>query len=137
MSLASQVQTEKASGGFNITTANAVPDLNHLLIAKMLAEIKPTDNAFGRLAWEETKYLRESRKLLKTDAMLHMKFGGSGLDACMKLSNVLKQRAEARYMESLLDKSAGFLVNESIFEKSSYSFCSIFFNFCFCTKRKP
>ena len=127
-SLAARIGTEEqVPGSMNITTNSAIPDINNLLVAKMLSDIaKPTaaedrDNPFKSLGYEETKYLRAARKLLKTNAVLALRLGGHGLEQSIRLAALLKQRAEAQFMARLLDGTANELVIESMYENKDLS----------------
>lgn len=81
------------SGYFNLfSSESSVPDANELLSLKILKDANGP--AFEHLAKEETKWLSASLGLLKSDPYLQVQMGGSGIRQALKLSSLLKQRAE-------------------------------------------
>lgn len=126
MSLNDKITPERSAGGMDVTTNSAVPDLNNLLVAKMLSEMETAQEANGRgwedekpfknIQQEETKYLREARKLLKKDALLHMKYGGHGLQSVVALAGHLKQRSEQQFTNDLIKNSCTNLIYNSLSE---------------------
>ena len=126
MSLAQRITKAPSAGGLNVTSEAAIPDINNLLIAKMLGEVGAYDNKgdeiknalnpFKNLQWEETKYLRAARNLLQQNAILSLRLGGSGLEQSIRLAGQLKGRAEQLFLNDQIDLSAHALVKESMNE---------------------
>jgi len=118
MSLASKISGDQSSGGLNVTSNNPVPDVNNILVAKLLAEIegnaKIGTKVFEDLAAEEIKWLGEARKMLSTNIVLYHKFGGKGLEQCSKVAAILKKRAEDKFLSNIFDPHCDKILESEI-----------------------
>ena len=65
-----------------------------------------TDSALGNIAREETKYLVAAMEAIKTNKILRDRFG-TGLQAAMDVSTLLKDRFNTKVFESVIDSSFG------------------------------
>jgi hypothetical protein len=87
----------------------AVPSANELLSLRILKDANPA--AFANLAAEETKWLAISLGLLRRDTYLQLMMGGKGVRQAMKLSGLLKQKAEQSHfnhrINGVVDRMVG------------------------------
>ena len=91
--------TENSAGYFNLfATEPTIPDANELLSLKILKDANPS--AFQTLAHEETKWLSISLGLLRQDPYLQVMMQGKGVRQAMKLSSLLKQKAEQMHFDN-------------------------------------
>ena len=89
-------------------------DANELLSLKILKDANP--GAFSTLAKEETKWLSVSLGLLRKDPYLQVMMGGKGVRQAMKLSGLLKQKAEQFHFNSRVDPVVSRMVRAKFFE---------------------
>lgn len=131
-----KVAHTKSERGLGLTTNAAVPDVNNFLVTRMLKEALSTDSAsndisaiskakaqayskgWDGIATEEAKYISEARLLLQKNPVLRLRFGGQGLEASIKLSKMLKNRAEDKAFHLMIDQSAVDLARQSIAENA-------------------
>ena len=89
-------------------------DANELLSLKILKDANPT--AFSSLAKEETKWLSLALGLLRKDPYLQVMMQGKGVRQAMRLSGLLKQKAEQFHFNSRVDPVVSRVVKAKFLE---------------------
>ena len=95
----------------DVTPSRSTTDiLANLKLLNETSVLADKDSALGHIAKEETKYLVAAMEAIKTNKILRDRFG-TGLQAAMDVSTLLKDRFNTKVFESVIDSSFGDSLN--------------------------
>ena len=95
----------------DVTPSRSTTDiLANLKLLNETAVLANKDSPLGAIAAEETKYLVAAMSAIKTNKILRDRFG-TGLQAAMDVSTLLKDRFNTKVFESVIDSSFGESLN--------------------------
>ena len=104
----------------DVTPSRSTTDiLANLKLLNETSVLAGQDSALGQIAREETKYLVAAMEAIKTNKILRDRFG-TGLQAAMDVSTLLKDRFNTKVFEKVIDSSFGKSLNvEEYVQKNS------------------
>ena len=95
----------------DVTPSRSTTDiLANLKLLNETSVLARSDTPLGAIAAEETKYLVAAMSAIKTNKILRDRFG-TGLQAAMDVSTLLKDRFNTKVFESVIDSSFGESLN--------------------------
>ena len=95
----------------DVTPSRSTTDiLANLKLLQDTAGLAAKDTPLGCIAREETKYLSAAMEAIKTNKILRDRFG-TGLQAAMDVSTLLKDRFNTKVFETVIDNSFGASLN--------------------------
>ena len=95
----------------DVTPSRSTTDiLANLKLLNETAVLADKNTPLGAIAAEETKYLVAAMSAIKTNKILRDRFG-TGLQAAMDVSTLLKDRFNTKVFESVIDSSFGESLN--------------------------
>ena len=86
------------------TTTDILANLKLLNETSILAQANPTTNPIAAIAKEEIKYLNAAMTALKDNQILRDRFG-TGLQAAMDVSVLIKDRFNAKVFDEVMDNA--------------------------------
>ena len=95
----------------DVTPSRSTTDiLANLKLLNETSVLAGQNTPLGNIAAEETKYLVAAMKAIKDNKILRDRFG-TGLQAAMDVSTLLKDRFNTKVFESVIDSSFGDSLN--------------------------
>jgi len=89
----------------DVTPSRSTTDiLANLKLLNETSKLAGEDTPLGNIAKEETKYLVAAMEAIKKSKVLSDRFG-TGLQAAMDVSSLLKDRFNTRVFEAVIDKN--------------------------------
>jgi hypothetical protein len=102
----------------DVTPSRSTTDiLAHLKLLNDTAKLADPKTALGSIAAEETKYLVAAMEAIRTNRVLRDRFG-TGLQAAMDVSTLLKDRFNTKVFEAVIDSS---LTTEADLDPAPYA----------------